>query len=118
LQGILDGAALQRETACNFKVAPSISVSGFAVAFGNVQRDRLRSTQEGVLGVAMVLQRFIDVRYTSSFAYSNPIFCPSIPIPIPTPTPSEPDLGSNFKTRIADQLQCKKPKDGIKRFVP
>jgi hypothetical protein len=55
LQDILDGAALQRATAFNFEIAPSISVSGFAVAFGSAQRDRLRSTQKRVLGVAMVL---------------------------------------------------------------
>jgi hypothetical protein len=47
LQGIPDGAAaLQRGTACNLEIASSISVSGFAVAFGNVQRDRLRSSQK------------------------------------------------------------------------
>jgi hypothetical protein len=43
LQDVLHGTALQRGTTRNLEIAPSITVGGFAVAFGNVQGDRLRS---------------------------------------------------------------------------
>ena len=57
LQDILNGAALQRGPACDLKVAPAISAGGFTVAFGNVQRNRLRSAQKLVLGVALAVLR-------------------------------------------------------------
>ena len=60
VQDILSGAALQRGTACDLKIATAIAIGGFAVAFGNIQRDRLRSAQKLVLGVAMALQAFAE----------------------------------------------------------
>ena len=60
LQDILNGSALQRRTACDLEIAPPITVGGLAVAFGNIQRDRLLSTQKLVLGVAMPLWPFAE----------------------------------------------------------
>jgi hypothetical protein len=106
-------------------IATSISVSGFAVAFGSVQRDRLRSTQKRPwrYDCPLAPHRYDrPSRHTRSMygthpvSRPNPIFCPSIPIPIPTPTPII--IPSAIGTRLSSIENNVQTPGGGSRIVP
>ena len=54
LEHVLNRCAFKCRPTCNLKESPPISLRGLAVAFGNIQGDRLRSAQELILCAALI----------------------------------------------------------------